>query len=48
MHILGALQMVFLLLGIRSKRHGVDEIEREVPGNHLESVNPAVHGFLPV
>jgi hypothetical protein len=47
-HILGALQMVLLLPGIRSKRHRVDEIEREVSGDKLESVNLTVHGFRPL
>ena len=47
-HILGTLQMVFPLPGIRSTRHRIDEIEREVSGDELISVIPAVHGFSPV
>ena len=44
LHILGTLQMVLLLPGIRSKCDRVDEIEREVSGDKLISVIPAVHG----
>jgi hypothetical protein len=36
MHILGTLQMVLLLPGIRSKCDGVDEIEREVSATQIE------------
>src|SRR5262245_8534964 len=43
-HILGTLQMVLLLRRIRSKCDRVDEIEREVSGDKLISVIPAVHG----
>jgi len=44
LHILGTLQMVVLLRGIRSKCDRVDEIEREVSGDKLKSVILAVHG----
>jgi hypothetical protein len=47
-HILGTLQMVLLLPGIRSKCDRVDEIEREVSGDKLIFVIPAVHGGRPI
>src|SRR5215813_10960494 len=45
-HIFGTLQMIRLLPGIRSKGDRVDEIEREVSGDKLISVIPAVHAGL--
>jgi hypothetical protein len=47
-HILGTLQMVPLLPGIRSICDGVDEIERKMSGDKLKSVILAVHASRPI
>jgi hypothetical protein len=47
-HILGTLQMVLHLPGIRSIADRVDEIEGEVSGDKLIPVIPAVHGGRPI